>query len=151
MAIEPLSSAMTYQAQTTQQVKQQAKPVQKVVENMDVTTQEQNNAYDSTTVKVAETERSGEHENSQGNGDGNAAGERQQAASDQIKKAVEKLNKNMSSSEAVFGIHEGTNRLTIKIIDKESKEVLKELPPEKILDMIAKAWELAGIMVDEKG
>ena len=57
----------------------------------------------------------------------------------------------MSSSEAVFGIHEGTNRLTIKIIDKESKEVLKELPPEKILDMIAKAWELAGIMVDEKG
>ena len=31
------------------------------------------------------------------------------------------------------------------------EEVLKELPPEKILDMIAKAWELAGIMVDEKG
>jgi flagellar protein FlaG len=28
--------------------------------------------------------------------------------------------------------------------------VIKELPPEKTLDMIAKVWELAGLMVDEK-
>lgn len=151
MAIEPLSSAMTYQAQTTQQVKQQTKPVQKVVENMDVATQEQKNVYDSTTVKVAETERSNDRENDQSSGDGSTSRERQQANTDQIKKAVEQFNKSMPNSEAVFGIHEGTNRLTIKIIDKDSKEVLKELPPEKILDMIAKAWELAGIVVDERG
>ena len=70
---------------------------------------------------------------------------------EQIKKAVEKLNKNMlSHSEAVFGIHEATNRVTIKIIDKDTKKVLKEIPPEKTLDMIAKVWELAGLMVDEK-
>ena len=70
---------------------------------------------------------------------------------EQIKKAVEKLNKNMMShSEAVFGIHEATNRVTIKIIDKDTKKVIKELPPEKTLDMIAKVWELAGILVDEK-
>lgn len=74
----------------------------------------------------------------------------QQASSDQVKKAVEKLNKNMSNSEAIFGIHDATNRVTIKIVDKETKEVLKEIPPEKSLDMIAKAWELAGILVDEK-
>jgi len=60
------------------------------------------------------------------------------------------MNKNMSHSEAVFGIHEQTNRVTIKIVDKETKEVIKELPPEKTLDMIAKAWELAGLLVDEK-
>ena len=30
------------------------------------------------------------------------------------------------------------------------KEVIKEYPPEKTLDMIAKVWEMAGIMVDEK-
>ena len=70
---------------------------------------------------------------------------------EQIKKAVEKMNKNMMShSEAVFGIHEATNRVTIKIIDKDTKKVIKELPPEKTLDMIAKVWELAGILVDEK-
>lgn len=68
----------------------------------------------------------------------------------QIKKAVEEVNKKAVNSEAIFGIHEETNRVTIKIIDKESKKVIKEIPPEKTLDMIAKVWELAGLMVDEK-
>lgn len=40
--------------------------------------------------------------------------------------------------------------MTIKIVDKETKEVIKEFPPEKTLDMIAKVWEMAGIMVDER-
>ena len=56
----------------------------------------------------------------------------------------------MSHSEAIFGIHEGTNRVTIKIVDKGTKELIKELPPEKTLDMIAKVWEMAGILIDEK-
>ena len=144
MAIEPLSSAMTYQAQTTQQ----AKPAQKtVVEDTDVATPEQVNAYDATTAKVAETEKQDSRSGQEGGQNGAAE---QQASSDQVKKAVEKLNKNMSNSAAIFGIHDATNRVTIKIVDKETKEVLKEIPPEKSLDMIAKAWELAGILVDEK-
>lgn len=60
------------------------------------------------------------------------------------------MNKKMAHSEAVFGIHDGTNRVTIKIVDRDTKEVIKELPPEKTLDMIAKVWEMAGILVDEK-
>ncbi len=146
MAVEPLGSAMTYQAQNTQQ----ARPVQKqAVENMDVATQEQNNVYDATTVKVAEADRKNRQGSSKDNSD-SAARDQQQATTEQIKKAVENLNKNLSHSEAIFGIHEATNRVTIKIVDKESKEVIKELPPEKTLDMIAKAWELAGILVDER-
>ena len=31
-----------------------------------------------------------------------------------------------------------------------TEEVIKEFPPEKTLDMIAKVWEMAGLMVDEK-
>jgi flagellar protein FlaG len=72
-----------------------------------------------------------------------------QASSEQIRQAVDTINKN-TQSEAVFGIHEETNRVTIKIIDKKTKEVIKEFPPEKTLDMIAKVWEMAGIMVDER-
>lgn len=67
-----------------------------------------------------------------------------------MKKAVEQINKNARNSEAIFGIHEKTNRITIKIIDKDTKKVLREYPPEKTLDMIAKVWEMAGLMVDEK-
>ncbi len=68
----------------------------------------------------------------------------------QIKKAVDEINKKAQNSEAVFGIHDATNRVTIKIIDKETKKVLKEYPPEKTLDMIAKVWEVAGLLVDQK-
>ena len=68
----------------------------------------------------------------------------------QIKKAVDEINKKAHNSEAVFGIHEATNRVTIKIVDKDTKKVLKEYPPEKTLDMIAKVWEMAGLLVDKK-
>ena len=69
----------------------------------------------------------------------------------QLKKAVNDLNKQMKNSEAIFGIHDKTNRVTIKIIDKTTKEVIKEYPPEETLDMIAKVWELAGMFLDERG
>lgn len=67
-----------------------------------------------------------------------------------IRKAVEEINKKAHNSEAVFGVHDGTNRVTIKIVDKDSRQVLKEYPPEKTLDMIAKLWEVAGLLMDEK-
>ena len=68
----------------------------------------------------------------------------------QIRKAVDEINKKAHNSEAVFGIHDTTNRVTIKIVDKDTKKVLKEYPPEKTLDMIAKVWEMAGLLVDKK-
>jgi len=69
---------------------------------------------------------------------------------EQIRKAVEEINRKAHNSEVVFGIHDATNRVTIKIVDKDTKKVLKEYPPEKTLDMIAKVWEVAGLLVDEK-
>ena len=68
----------------------------------------------------------------------------------QIRKAVDEINKKAHNSEAVYGIHDATNRVTIKIVDKDTKKVLKEYPPEKTLDMIAKVWEMAGLLVDKK-
>lgn len=70
-------------------------------------------------------------------------------ASATLKEAVEKINA-AQGAEAVFGIHEGTNRVMIKMVDKQTRKVIKEFPAEETLDLIAKAWELAGIMVDEK-
>ena len=74
-----------------------------------------------------------------------------QADNAKIKSAISEMAKKMSSNaEAVFGIHEKTNRVTIKMVDKETKKVIKEFPPDETLDMIARIWEVAGIMVDEK-
>ncbi len=142
MAIEALNSAVSYQAQTTRQ----AKPVQKtVVEDTEVTTTQGKTVSGDIAAgtRVGETER-------QDSQSGQNGSQNQQPSNEQLKKAVEQLNKSMPHSEAIFGFHEETNRVTIKIIDKDTKEVIKELPPEKTLDMIAKVWELAGILVDEK-
>lgn len=77
--------------------------------------------------------------------------EKIQADNAKVHKAITEMTKKMSSNaEAVFGIHEKTNRVTIKMVDKETKKVIKEFPPDETLDMIAKVWEIAGIMVDEK-
>ncbi len=139
MAIEPLGSVMSVQAQTMNV----SKPVAQV---------EKPEISADSTVQVAEKvdKTTSVVENAQSKGQNNSSAEQEQPSNEQIKKAVEQLNKNMRNSEAVFGIHEGTNRVTIKLVDKDTKEVIKELPPEKTLDMIAKAWELAGILVDER-
>ena len=72
------------------------------------------------------------------------------ASDSSLKNAVEQINRQSANTEAIFGYHEGTKRVTIKIIDKDTKEVKKEYPAEKTLDMIQKVWEMAGLMVDEK-
>lgn len=80
-----------------------------------------------------------------------ATEEQIQADNEKVKKAISEMTRNAkSNAEAVFGIHDKTNRVTIKMVDKDTKEVIKEFPPDETLDMIAKVWEIAGIMVDEK-
>jgi len=55
-----------------------------------------------------------------------------------------------SNTVAEFGFYENTNKVIIKIKDKYTNEVIKEIPSEKALEIFEKALELAGILVDEK-
>jgi len=48
-----------------------------------------------------------------------------------------------------FRVHEETERIIARVIDRETKEVIREIPPEKFLDMIARLQELAGVFIDE--
>lgn len=76
--------------------------------------------------------------------------ESQEAEMEKIHKALEILSEQLPNTEAQFGIHDETNRVTIKLVDKDTKEVIKEIPPEKTLDTLAKCMKMAGILVDEK-
>lgn len=135
---------MSVQAQSQVQTKPAAQTAKSTAEYTDVTAQENVKPVDSTISIVEDSQEKGNSNNNTGNENS------KQPSNEQIKKAVEALNKKMDRSEAIFGIHEGTNRVTIKIVDRDTKEVIKELPPERTLDMIAKVWEMAGILVDEK-
>ena len=156
MGLEGVSSIRNVQApvtqpQTTPQPVQPAQTVQvtaKAVDNTEVATAKPQET-------VIAKDNNGKQPEGKANSSVNLNVENEQTAnekisSDQLKKAVEELNKKIGNSEAIFGVHEDTNRVTIKIIDKDTKKVLKELPPEKTLDMIARVWEMAVILVDEK-
>lgn len=151
MALEPINSAMTYQAEAAQRLT----PVKPVAEDTDgKATQDAVNVIDATTVIVdkadAKKNESGQNEKKNPDEKANPEEKSNLEDSEKIKKYVDSLNKQMTDAECQFGIHEETKRITIKIVDKDSKKVIKEFPPEKTLDMIAKVWELAGLLVDEK-
>lgn len=150
MAIEAIKGAgMVYQGSTsTAQIKEQ------VQGRTEVSSEENQVVSDSIArnIQAMNTKEASGDSAGDAGAQGQFGAQRQNEKNIQLKKAVDDINKRAvdDQSEAVFGIHEKTNRITIKIIDKKTKEVIKEFPPEKTLDMIAKVWEMAGLMVDEK-
>lgn len=49
-----------------------------------------------------------------------------------------------------FKVHKETGAVMIQIINDNTGEIIREYPPEKLLDSIAVIWENAGINVDKK-
>lgn len=75
-----------------------------------------------------------------------------QVSEEFIKTTVKDTNSKLRTThtKCEFKYHEDTKRISITIRDQETDEVIKEIPPEKSLEMVARMWELAGILVDEK-
>jgi len=71
---------------------------------------------------------------------------------DEIIDAIESANKKFVAYDRKFefSIHEKTKQIMVKVIDANTDEVVREIPPEKILDLVASIWEISGIIVDEK-
>ena len=76
----------------------------------------------------------------------------QEVPREKVESALRDINSKIrqTHTECQFSYHEETKRIAIKVMDQETGEVIREIPPEKTLDMIAKSLELAGILVDEK-
>ncbi len=69
----------------------------------------------------------------------------------QLKDMISEINSRMqSNTEISYSIHSKSSKLNIKIIDKASKEVIKEWPSEKSLDLLAKMFEQQAVMLDKK-
>jgi len=81
-------------------------------------------------------------------------GEKKEYSKADIQSAVDRTNKMLADNNITdlkFEIHEGTGKMMVKVIDKKTDEVIKEIPSEKLLDYEAGMQKLAGIIVDEKG
>ncbi|KEH98113.1 flagellar protein FlaG [Clostridium massiliodielmoense] len=71
----------------------------------------------------------------------------------EISEAVNKINDYLKGEDThiEYETYEGfKNQFIIKIVDNITKKTIKEIPPKKILDMVAEICRLAGVIVDEK-
>ncbi|WLR55549.1 flagellar protein FlaG [Mesobacillus subterraneus] len=71
---------------------------------------------------------------------------------EKVKEIVDGMNKFMEASPTAlkFEFHEKLNEYYVKIIDEKTKEVVREIPPKKMLDFYAAMTEFIGLMVDKK-
>lgn len=46
-------------------------------------------------------------------------------------------------------VHEPTREIIARIVNRQTGEVIREIPPERFLDMIAKLREMVGVLLDE--
>jgi len=69
-----------------------------------------------------------------------------------IIQAIEKANKSLDGIQHKFqySVHEKTGQIMVKVINSETDEVIREIPNEKVIDMIAKFQEINGLTIDEK-
>lgn len=147
MAIEGITGAvMTQQVPKVEPVKMDKVEVdasletqqQAVQQNISVSARKQ--GYD---------QKDGQGKNSKGQDEGKDI---QDVSPEKVKSALADINKKIAPThtQCEFKYHEKTHRISITVRNSDTDEVIKEIPPEKTLDMIAKSLELAGILVDEK-
>ena len=82
----------------------------------------------------------------------NVPSAREEVPREEVEKAAEKLNRLMGllDKRMEFKIHEGTKRIMVKIVNRDNGDVLSEIPPEKVLDIIGSIQEMVGLIVDQK-
>lgn len=71
---------------------------------------------------------------------------------DKLNEAIDHLNSflEMNQKSSKFVKHEGLDKYYVRLIDTETEEVIKEIPPESLLNAFYEMKKLAGMIVDEK-
>lgn len=81
-----------------------------------------------------------------------STGEEQKISKDKLQQAVDAVNDfleiNHSSSKFVY--HEGLERYYVTIVNRDTEEVVKEIPAKKLLDAFFEMKKMVGMIVDEK-
>jgi flagellar protein FlaG len=49
-----------------------------------------------------------------------------------------------------FSMHEESGRTLIKVVEKDTGDLIKQIPPEEVLELIARMGDVLGILFDER-
>ena len=116
------------------------------------------NAQTQSASAVSETERLQDEWNANGgiapvdsadqqraNGEGPTLDEKSVSLiTDELNELMEKIN-----CDIAFKYHKEVNMMSVSMINKKTEEVIKELPPEEMIDNIKKAREWIGAFLDK--
>ena len=69
-----------------------------------------------------------------------------------VQEAVHTMNEILETNHnaSKFVYHEGLDRYYVSVVDRETEEVVKEIPPRKLLDAFYEMQKMVGMIVDEK-
>lgn len=99
--------------------------------------------------------RSEHHESAKSKQDKAASSVNNNVDADKLRAAVKLTNDaiRITNYHLEFRLHEDSGRYQVKVVDSESKQVIREIPPENMLDFSAKVKQMLdkaiGILVDE--
>lgn len=84
----------------------------------------------------------------------NNAGRKISGGNNQISNVIDEENVKaadpVNTTHLQFEIHDKTGDIIVRVIDDNTQEVIREVPPEEIIDMILKFQEIDGVFIDEK-
>ncbi|MCL5058546.1 MAG: flagellar protein FlaG [Actinobacteria bacterium] len=69
----------------------------------------------------------------------------------EVEKAIDLFNETMKSynTELQFTLHKSSGEYVVKIINTKDHTVIREIPPERVLDMVAHFKKMLGLIVDK--
>ena len=75
-----------------------------------------------------------------------------ESVKDKLEEAVNSINEflNTQHKASKFVFHEGLDKYYVQLVDADTDEVIKEIPPEKLLNAFYEMKKLAGMIIDEK-
>ena len=110
--------------------------------SIDKVTSKNNTEYDTQDVKQPRLE--GPNPTSKEN--------KQEISAEKLQKAVDSVNEffKINNSELKFIYHDGLEQYFLQLVNSETEEVIREIPPKKLLDVFYEMQKIAGMIIDKK-
>lgn len=88
----------------------------------------------------------------QSQGEKISTAEGQEISKEKLQSVVDTVNEflQINHNASKFVLHDGLDRYFVQVVDTQTEEVVKEIPPKKLLDAFYEMQKLLGMIVDEK-
>lgn len=77
---------------------------------------------------------------------------REEIPREQVEKATEKLNRLMGiiDKRVQFSVRDEADSVTVQIIDQQSGDVMDEISPKRVMDILGSFSQMAGLFFDKR-